>query len=69
MKYFSWLWNNSRGIRWNTVVRIVTGIVQVVLSLLMVWLSKRFIDKTILLSLEFRCTRNIVEDFPYYIRA
>ena len=37
MKYFSWLWNNSRGIRWNTVVRIVTGIVQVVLSLLMVW--------------------------------
>ena len=47
MKYFSWLWNNSRGIRWNTVVRIVTGIVQVVLSLLMVWLSKRFIDETI----------------------
>jgi ABC-type multidrug transport system fused ATPase/permease subunit len=69
MKYFSWLWNNSRGIRWNTVVRIIAGIVQVVLSLLMVWLSKRFIDKTILLSLEFRCTRNIVEDFPYYIRA
>ena len=47
MKYFSWLWRNSRGIRWNTVVRIVTGIVQVVLSLLMVWLSKRFIDETI----------------------
>ena len=23
MKYFSWLWNNSRGIRWNTVVRII----------------------------------------------
>jgi ABC-type multidrug transport system fused ATPase/permease subunit len=69
MKYFSWLWNNSRGIRWNTVVRIIAGIIQVVLSLLMVWLSKRFIDKTILLSLEFRCTRNIVEDFPYYIRA
>ena len=47
MKYFSWLWNNSRGIRWNTVVRVVTGIVQVVLGLLMVWLSKRFIDETI----------------------
>ena len=47
MKYFSWLWNNSRGIRWNTVVRIITGIIQVVLSLLMVWLSKRFIDETI----------------------
>ena len=47
MKYFSWLWNNSCGIRWNTVVRIVTGIVQVMLGLLMVWLSKRFIDETI----------------------
>jgi ABC-type multidrug transport system fused ATPase/permease subunit len=46
MKYFSWLWNNSRGIRWNTVVRIIAGIIQVVLSLLMVWLSKRFIDET-----------------------
>ena len=47
MKYFSWLWNNSRGIRWNTAVRIVTGIVQVMLGLLMVWLSKRFIDEDI----------------------
>ena len=47
MKYFSWLWRNSCGIRWNTAVRIVTGIGQVVLGLLMVWLSKRFIDETI----------------------
>ena len=47
MKYFSWLWQNSCGIRWNTVVRIVTGIGQVVLGLLMVWFSKRFIDETI----------------------
>ena len=47
MKYISWLWRNSMGIRWNTVVRIVTGIGQVVLGLLMVWLSKRFIDETI----------------------
>ena len=47
MNYFSWLWHNSRGIRWNTVVRIVAGIGQVALSLLMVWLSKRFIDETI----------------------
>ena len=31
----------------NTTVRIVTGIGQVVLGLLMVWLSKRFIDETI----------------------
>ena len=47
MKYISWLWRNSRGIRWNTAVRIVAGIGQVVLGLLMVWLSKRFIDETI----------------------
>ena len=47
MKYFSWLWQNSCGIRWNTAVRIVTGIGQVVLGLLMVWFSKRFIDETI----------------------
>lgn len=25
MKYFSWLWHNSRGIRWNSVVHIVAG--------------------------------------------
>lgn len=47
MRYISWLWHNSVGIRWNTAVRIVTGIGQVVLGLLMVWLSKRFIDETI----------------------
>ena len=47
MNYVNWLWRNSCGIRWNTAVRIVTGIGQVVLGLLMVWLSKRFIDETI----------------------
>ena len=47
MKYISWLWRNSRGIRWNTAVRIVTGIGQVALGLMMVWLSRRFIDETI----------------------
>ena len=47
MRYISWLWRNSMGIRWNTAVRIVTGIGQVVLGLLMVWLSRRFIDETI----------------------
>ena len=47
MKYLIWLWRHSRGIRWNTVVRIVAGIGQVWLGLLMVWLSKRFIDETI----------------------
>ena len=47
MKYIKWLWHNSMGIRWNTAVRVVAGIGQVVLGLLMVWLSKRFIDETI----------------------
>ena len=47
MNYVLWLWRNSRGIRWNTVVRIVSGIGQVALGLLMVWLSRKFIDETI----------------------
>ena len=47
INYLSWLWRNSRGIRWNTAVRIVTGIGQVALGLMMVWLSRRFIDETI----------------------
>ena len=47
MKYIAWLWRNSRGIRCYSLVRIVTGIGQVVLGLMMVWLSKRFIDETI----------------------
>ena len=36
-----------RGIRWNTLIRIVAGITQVGLGLLMVWLCRRFIDVTI----------------------
>jgi len=47
MRYFYWLWNNSRGIRWNTLVRIVLGIGRVWLGLMMVWLCKRFVDETI----------------------
>ena len=47
MLYISWLWHNSLGMRWNSVVRIAVGIGQVGLGLLMVWLSKRFIDETI----------------------
>jgi len=35
------------GIRWNTLVRIVVGIIQVVLGLVMIWFSKQFIDVTI----------------------
>ena len=37
-----------RGIRLNTVVRILAGIGQVGLGLLMVWLCKRFIDETVM---------------------
>ena len=47
MKYACWLWRHTRGIRLNSALRIVVGITQVVLGLMMVWLSKRFIDETI----------------------
>ena len=47
MKYSSWIWRNTQGIRLNTAVRIVTGTTQVAMGLLMVWLSRRFIDETI----------------------
>lgn len=47
MKYVWWLWQQSYGIRWNSVMRIVTGVAQVSLGLTMVWLSRHFIDKTI----------------------
>jgi ABC-type multidrug transport system fused ATPase/permease subunit len=47
MKYILWIWRNMAGIRWNTLVRVVAGITQVMLGLLMIWLSKQFIDITI----------------------
>jgi len=47
MKYVVWLWQNTRGIRLNTLVRIIVGVGQVGLGLLMVLLCKRFIDDTI----------------------
>lgn len=47
MKYVAWLWQNTQGTRLNSSVRIVLGAAQVALGLLMVWLSKRFIDETI----------------------
>lgn len=47
MKYLKWLWRNTYGIRLNTVVRIVVGLGQIALGLLMVWLCRRFIDDTI----------------------
>ena len=47
MKYIRWIWLNTAGIRLNTAFRIVAGIAQVLLGLLMIWLSKQFIDVTI----------------------
>ena len=47
MKYIVWLWRNTKGIRWHSAGRIVAGICQVVLGLLMVWFSRQFIDETI----------------------
>ena len=47
MKYVVWILHNMAGIRWNTLVRIVIGILQVLLGLVMIWFSKQFIDVTI----------------------
>ena len=47
MRYVWWLWHNTRGIRWNSLVRVMAGIAQVMLGLWMVWLCKQFIDVTI----------------------
>lgn len=48
MRYFAWIWRNTRGIRLNTLVRILAGIGQVGLGLLMVWLCREFIDNTVM---------------------
>lgn len=47
MKYIAWLWHGTKGFRINIVVRILAGIARVACGLLMIWLSKRFIDETI----------------------
>ena len=47
MKYVVWIWHNMTGIRGNTLLRIAAGITQVMLGLLMIWMSKQFIDVTI----------------------
>ena len=44
MKYARWFIANTRGIRVNIVVRILAGLVQTALALMVVWLSKRLID-------------------------
>ena len=47
MRYVGWLWHHALGIRRNMAARIVLGVGQVWLGLMMVWLSRRFIDETI----------------------
>ena len=47
MRYVLWIIRNMVGIRWNTLIRIVVGITQVMLGLVMIWFSKQFIDVTI----------------------
>jgi len=47
MKYAAWLWRGTKGFRVNIITRILAGIGRVACGLLMIWLSKRFIDETI----------------------
>ena len=47
MKYVAWLWRGTKDVRVNIVTRILAGIGRVACGLLMIWLSKRFIDETI----------------------
>ena len=47
MKYIAWLWRGTEGVRVNIVTRILAGTARVACGLLMIWLSKRFIDETI----------------------
>lgn len=46
-KYIRWYWQQTDGIRAKLLTRIVTGLIQVGLGLLLVWLSRRFIDVSI----------------------
>ena len=47
MKHIAWLWRGTEGVRVNIVTRILAGTARVACGLLMIWLSKRFIDETI----------------------
>lgn len=47
LKYVRWILGNTAGIRLNMSMQVVLGLLNVACSLLMVWLSKMFIDETI----------------------
>ena len=59
MKYIAWLWRGTKGFRVNIVARILAGIARVACGLLMIWLSKRFIDETIRTGLQDDIVRMI----------
>ena len=46
-KYAKWFWRQMEGIRLRLMLRIFAGLIQVGLGLLLVWLSRRFIDVSI----------------------
>ena len=48
MNYLRWIIENTIGIRAGMVLRIVVGLVQTFLGLLLIWLCKQFIDVTAL---------------------
>ena len=60
MRYFAWLWNSAGGFRLNIAIRVLAGLGRVSLGLLMVWLSKRFIDETIVTGSESDIVRMVV---------
>ncbi len=45
-KYLLWFWQNTSGIRFNMLMRVLAGCGRVFFGLLMVWLCRRFIDVT-----------------------
>lgn len=47
MRYLRWFWRQMADIRTNVMVRIVVGVAQVALGLLLVWLCRRFIDQAV----------------------
>ena len=60
MRYLAWLWNSTGGFRLNIAIRVLAGLGRVSLGLLMVWLSKRFIDETIVTGSETDIVRMVV---------
>lgn len=47
MKYLCWLARHTGGMRLNIMMRILLGLGQTLLALLVVWLSKRFVDEVV----------------------